>query len=86
MTPITHIRIEYADGSIDEIEALPDSNTAISLYGWTRTRPTSQRPSGAYTAPAIAALLFQTALARRLTEYDISDPETRELLRNYANA
>ena len=86
MTQITRIRIEYADGSMDEIEALPDSNTEIPLYGWTRTRPNFQRPAGAYTAHAIAALLFKTALSRQLTEYDISDPKIRDLLRNCANA
>ena len=84
MTPVTHIRIDYADGSADEIELLPDSNTNIPLYGWTRTCPDSQGRPGAYTAPAIAALLFQTALARHITEYDFKDPKTRDLLQNHA--
>jgi len=84
MTAITRIHIEYADGSVDEIEALPEHNTNIPLYGWRRTRPASEGRPGAYSTPAIAAFLFQTALARQLTEYDLTDPRTRALIRDHA--
>ncbi len=84
-TGIVRIRIDYVDGSSDVIEALPDTHTEIALYGWSRISHGVIRPLIAKTAPAIAALLFQTALARCLTEYDFADPKTRKLIRDHAS-
>ena len=82
---IVRIRIDYVDGSSDVIETLPDTNTEIPLYGWSRISRGVICPFIAKTAPAIAALLFQTALARCLTEYDIADPKTRKLIHDHAS-
>ena len=86
MTPITTIHIEYGDGSTDDIEPLPDDNMKIVLYGWRRTRPKCQLPEGIYSTSAIAAFLFQSALAGHLTEYDSKDPKTCALIRDYAES
>ena len=77
---LIRIQLEYDDGTRDCITPLPDHNTMIPLYGWRRDRPEQTGIDSAYTCPAIAALLFQTALARHLTDYSSIDPRIVELL------
>lgn len=70
MAPITHIRIEYADGSTDDIQPLSGDNAESPMYGWRRTQSRYLLAAGAYSVHAIAAFLFQTALAREFTNFD----------------
>src|ERR1051325_2987114 len=72
-THVRCIRVEYDDGSSDFIELLQRGD--LPLYGFTRARPHSQLPRGAYTAGGIAALLFKTAVTTQWTEYAIEDPQ-----------
>jgi hypothetical protein len=63
---VTKIRIEYADGSHDEMELM---DAAQGLYSWDRKRPTGKNARGGlYTANRIAAQLFKTGLEGRLAE------------------
>ena len=63
---VTKIRIEYADGSHDEMELL---DAAQGLYSWDRKRPTGKNARGSlYTANRISAQLFKTALEGKLAE------------------
>jgi hypothetical protein len=63
---VTKIRIEYVDGSHDEMELM---DAAQVLYSWDRKRPTGKNARGGlYTANRIAAQLFKTALEGHLAE------------------
>jgi hypothetical protein len=63
---VTKIRIEYADGSHDEMELL---DAAQGLYSWDRKRPNGKNARGGlYTGNRIAAQLFKTALGGQLAE------------------
>ena len=80
---VAQIRIEYEDGSFDDIKLVP--NPGLPLYGLDRTRPGKPKRSlGAHSAGAIAALLFRTALTAHRTEYSYRDPKIAELLRHAA--
>jgi hypothetical protein len=76
---VTRIRIEYDDGSCDTADLTQVSPSA--LYGFTRKRKDTLDPRGAYTAGAIAALLFKTAITTLWTDYDAPDHEIAGLLR-----
>ena len=76
---VTSIRVEYDDGSCDNVELLQVS--PIILYGLTRRRPGSLTPRGAYSHGAVAALLFKTAATTLWTEYVLSDTEMAGLVR-----
>ena len=84
MTPITRIRIDYADGSNDDIQPLLGDDTDAPLYRWRRTRSTYLLCAGAYSIHAVAAFVFQTTLARELTdfdfEFDFRNPKTQSLM------
>lgn len=78
---VTKIRIEYADGSHDEMELL---DAAQGLYSWDRTRPTVKNTRGGlYTANRIAAQLFKTALEARLAEDQFVFKKQAKLLNAY---
>jgi hypothetical protein len=63
---VIKIRIEYADGSHDEMELM---DAAQGLYSWDRKLPTGKNARGGlYTANRIAAQLFKTALEGQLVE------------------
>ena len=63
---VSKIRIEYEDGSHDEMELL---DAAQGLYNWDRKRPTGKNTRGGlYTAHRIAAQLFKTGLEGCLAE------------------
>lgn len=63
---VSKIRIEYEDGSYDEMELL---DAAQGLYSWDRKRPTGKNTRGGlYTAHRIAAQLFKTGLEGCLAE------------------
>jgi hypothetical protein len=76
---VTRILVEYDDGSCDAIQLLQRGD--FPLYGLTRKRPDSETPRGAYTAPAIAALLFSTAFTTKWTEYSSRDKKLVKLIR-----
>lgn len=79
-TPIVNrIVVEYEDGSKDIIQLLQSGN--YPLYGLTRASPESQQPMMAYSAGAIAALLFSTTIRTRQTEYSLRDRRLVDLLR-----
>jgi hypothetical protein len=80
---VTRIEIHYNDGSKDVIRTAPKERTRIPLFGWTRSTPDSTF-NGAYTSYAIAAMLFQTALSRRLVKPG-HDKNTSALLREFAH-
>jgi len=76
---VTRIHVEYEDGSIDDIEHLPQDETAF--YDLRRKRPDSRkRGLGLHTSGAIAAILFVTAFYGRRREYSVGDPEIYKLL------
>jgi len=80
---VARIRIEYADGSLDDITLVP--NPGLPLFGLDRAQPGKpSRSLGAHSAGAIAALLFRTALTTQRIEYSFRDPKIAELLRHAA--
>jgi hypothetical protein len=63
---VTKIRIEYADGSFDQMELVDASQ---GLYFWDRKLSTGNNARGGlFTANRIAAQLFKTALEGQLAE------------------
>ena len=63
---VSKIRIEYEDGSHDEMELL---DAVQGLYNWDRKRQTGKNTRGGlYTAHRIAAQLFKTSLEGCLAE------------------
>ena len=73
------IRVEYADGSVDEIENLPGAN--IPLYNLRRKRGCADMDElGMHTGTAVAGLLFLTASTTLRREYSSVDPEMYWLL------
>ena len=79
---VTSIRLEYADGSCDDIKLL--QRGICPLFRLSRKRPdTEMRDLGAHTSGAIAIILFRTALATERTEYPFYEPKLVEALRPY---
>lgn len=79
---VTSIRLEYADGSCDDIKFL--HRGVCPLFRLSRKRPdTEMRDLGAHTSGAIAIILFRTALATERTEYPFHEPKLVEALRPY---
>lgn len=73
------IRVEYADGSVDEIENLPGAN--MPLYNLRRKRGCADMNElGMHTGTAVAGLLFLTASTTLRREYSSVDPEMYWLL------
>ena len=78
---VSKIRIEYADGSHDEMELIDPSQV---LYSWDRKRPTEKSTRGGlYTANRIGALLFKTGLEGRLAEDQLIFKKQANLLKTY---
>jgi hypothetical protein len=78
---ISKIRIEYADGSHDEMELL---DAAQGLYSWDRKRPTGKNARGGlYTANRIAAQLFKTALEGQFAEDQFVSNKQARLLNDF---
>jgi hypothetical protein len=76
---VTHIHLDYEDGSSDEIRLLQGSE--LPLYGLQRKRPGEEaRNLGAHTHGAIAAILFHTATTTERIEYSLGDARIRSLL------
>ncbi|MCX7275665.1 MAG: hypothetical protein NTV19_21565 [Burkholderiales bacterium] len=68
------IRVEYVDGSVDEIENLPGAN--MPLYNLRRKRGCADMNElGMHTGTAVAGLLFLTASTTLRREYSSVDPE-----------
>jgi hypothetical protein len=79
---VTSIRLEYADGSCDDIKLL--QRGICPLFRLSRKRPDSEMHNlGAHTSGAIAIILFRTALATERTEYPFHEPKLVEALRPY---
>ena len=73
------IRVEYVDGSVDEIENLPGAN--MPLYNLRRKRGSEDMDElGVHTGTAVAGLLFLTASTTLRREYSSVDPEMYWLL------
>jgi len=81
---VRRIEIHYEDGSKDEIVTAPNTMTRIPLFDWTRSSPDSNFKH-ARTSGAVAAVLFQTALTRRLMDSNPRDIDTLGLLRGFAH-
>ena len=81
---VTRIEIHHEDGSRDEIVTAPKTRTRIPLFGWTRSSPDCNFKR-ARTNGAVAAVLFQTALTRRLMDPNPRDKDTLGLLRGFAH-
>jgi hypothetical protein len=79
---VMQIEIHYDDGSKDVIKTVTKERTRIPLFGWTRSSP-NPVSKGAYTNTAIAAMLFQTAMTRRLV--NASDENTTALIKGFAH-
>jgi hypothetical protein len=78
---VSKIRIEYEDGSHDEMELLDASQ---GLYNWDRKRPTDKNTRGGlYTAHRIAAQLFKTGLEGCLAEDQCIVQKQTSLLHGY---
>jgi hypothetical protein len=76
---VKFIRVEYADGSVDEIENLPGAN--MPLYDLRRKRGCADMNElGIHTGRAVAGLLFLTASTTLRREYSSVDPEMYWLL------
>ena len=81
---VTRIEIHYDDGSKDEIKTVPKNATQIPLFIWSRSSSVSKFKH-ARTSAAVAAVLFQTALTRRLMDHEPKDKSTLGLLRGFAH-
>lgn len=83
---VARIEVHYEDGSSDLIRPTPRSGSEIPLYDWTRSSPVTNFKQHAYTSGAVAIVLFQTALTRRLMDSEPRDKNTLALARGYAHA
>ena len=82
---ISHIHVEYADGSFDAISLIQDGN--FPLYSLDRKRAGTESASlGAHSSGAIAALLFITAISNQHTEYSARDPKVAALHRSWVES
>jgi len=63
----------------------PKERTQIPLYVWTRSSPVASFTQHAYTSGAVAIVLFQTALTRRLMPSSPRDKDTLALARGFAH-
>jgi hypothetical protein len=78
--PITFIHLEYADGSYDDIQLRQRGE--CPLFNLKRKRPDAELCDlGAYTAGAMAGLLFQTAANTERIECISDDSKIKEILR-----
>jgi len=81
---VTRIEVHYEDGSKDEIVTVSKDKTDIPLFVWSRSSPVSNFKH-ARTNAAVAGLLFQTALTRRLMNHESRDKDTIKLLLGFAH-
>jgi len=82
---ISHIHVEYADGSFDAISLIQDGD--LPLYSLDRKRAGTESASlGAHTSGAIAALLFITAATTQHSEYSVRDPRVAALWRSWVES
>ena len=79
---VTRIRIEYDDGSHDDVEQRPQDG--IPFYDFHRSKtPRHEGADGLHTAGDIASILFLTALHGIRREYSITDPELQKLCKGF---
>ena len=72
--PVTSIHVEYADGSIDDMKLIQKG--VCPLFSWKRCLANGEvQASGAYSAGAIALILFRTAALTERTNYPFKDPK-----------
>jgi len=78
---VSKIRIEYADGSHDDMELLDERQV---LYSWDRKTASGKKGGGGlYTANRISALLFKTTLEGRLVSDQLITKKQAKLLNTY---
>lgn len=82
---VARIEVHYEDGSKDVMMTAPRHRTEIPLYVWSRTSPANNFTQHAYTSTAVATVLFQTALTRRLMPTSPMDKDTLALVRGFAH-
>ena len=81
---VSSIRLDYSDGSSDDIELLQLGDSP--LYGLRRKRPGSEvRNLGAHTDRAIVAILLHTLTTTERIEYSLGDPKIRAVLRHLSH-
>ncbi len=81
---VTRIEVHYDDGSSDVMTTIPKEGTELPLFSWSRSAPSDPFPQRAYTSTAVATVLFQTALTRRLMPASPMDKDTMELALGFA--
>lgn len=82
---VSHIHVEYTDGSFDAISLIQDGD--LPLYSLDRKRAGAESVSlGAHTSGAIVALLFMTAMSNQYTEYSFADPRVLALHRSWVES
>jgi hypothetical protein len=82
--PVTHIRLEYADGSFDKITLL--QRGGCPLFKLERKRQNSEISNqGAYSAGAIAGMLFQTAATTERADKPFDNPKIIAVMRHWFN-
>lgn len=82
---VARIEVHYDDGSKDVMVTAPRQRTEIPLFVWSRSSPANNFTQHAYTSTAVATVLFQTALTRRLMPASPKDENTLALVRGHAH-
>jgi hypothetical protein len=78
---VSKIRIEYADGSHDDMELLDERQV---LYSWDRKTASGKKGGGGlYTANRMSALVFKTTLEGRLAPDQFITEKQAKLLNAY---
>ena len=80
---VMRVEIHYDDGSKDEIRTVLKAKSNIPLYVWSRSSSVLNF-KGAYTTAAVAGVVFQTMLTRRLMNYEARDKDTFNLLKGFS--
>jgi hypothetical protein len=76
---VTRIRVDYDDGSSDDIGLLQGGE--LPVYDLRRAIPgIEMRSLGAHSHGAIAAILFHAVTTTQRIEYSLGDPTIRALL------
>lgn len=79
---VSHITIEYSDGSYDNI--IPLQNGESPVFSLDRKIESDKMVSlGAHSAGAIAALLYITAMSNQRTKYSPVDPRVGSLYHSW---
>lgn len=80
---VARIEVHYEDGAKDVMTPVSRGGTQIPLFSWTRSTVASGFEGQAYSSGAVAIVLFQTALTRRLMTASPRDKDTLALARQF---